>query len=100
MERLHRLGGDPIADHRVRPRAVAPALYEIDDGVSGLEPRPPLPAVVHLVLERLEERLGDRVVVARPGPAHRQAHFALRSPPRQQPARVLRAAVGAKPFSV
>lgn len=82
MERLHRLGRYPVADRRVRPRAVVPALYEIDDDVSGLEPRPPLPAVVYLVLERPEERLGDRVVVARPGSAHRQTHFALRSPPR------------------
>ena len=82
MERLHHLGRYPVADRRVRPRAVVPALYEIDDDVSGLEPRPPLPAVVYLVLERPEERLGDRVVVARPGSAHRQTHFALRSPPR------------------
>ena len=60
-----------------------------DDGVLGVGPGGEAPAVVHLVLQRREERLGHGVVVAAAGAAARQAHVVVARPLREEPAGVL-----------
>lgn len=69
-ERFHGSRGYLVADGRVGP-----------------------PAVVHLVLQRGEERLGHRVVVAVAGAAAGKAHVVGAGPLGQRPAGVLRAPV-------
>lgn len=88
-EGLHGLRGYLVADGRVRPLAVVLGLDEPDHRVLGVGPGGEAPAVVHLVLQRREERLGHGVVVAAAGAAARQAHVVVARPLREEPAGVL-----------
>ena len=77
----------------MRPPPVVVRLDELDDCVPGLGPGGESPAVVHLVLQRGEERLGDGVVVAVSRAAAGKPHVVGARPFGQKPAGVLRAAV-------
>ena len=89
-EGFHGLGRYLVADGRVRLSAVVLGLDEPDDGVLGVGPGGEAPAVVHLVLQGGEERLGHGVVVAAAGAAARQPHVVVARPLREEPAGVLR----------
>ena len=93
-ERIHDLRRHLVADGGVGPSAVVVGLDELDHrvlcGVAGRE----APAVVHLILQRGEERLGHGVVVAVAGAAAGKAHVVGPRPLGQGPAGVLGASVG------
>lgn len=91
--RFHGSRGYLVADGRVGPPAVIVGLDELDYRVLGVGPGGEAPAVVHLVLQRGEERLGHRVVVAVAGAAAGKAHVVGAGPLGQRPAGVLRAPV-------
>ena len=88
-EGRHRLGRHLVPDGGIGSSAVVVGLDELDHGVPGGIPGGKRLSVVHLVLQRDEERLGDRVVVAVAGAAAGQAHVVVARPLGQQPAGVL-----------
>lgn len=98
-ESRHRLGRRLVADRRVGSSAVVVRLDELDHRMLGGVPGREAPPVVHLVLERCEERLGHRVVMAVARAAAGQAHVVVARPFGQKPAGVLRSVVGTKPIS-
>lgn len=73
----------------MRPPAVVVSLDELDDGVLGGVAGWEAPAVVHLVLQRGEERLGHGVIVAVAGAAAGKTHVAGPRPLGQRPTGVL-----------
>ena len=75
-ERLHDIRGHLVTDGRGGPSPVAVGLDELDDGMIGGPGSEACP-VVHLVLQRGEERLGHGAAVAVAGTAARQAHGRL-----------------------
>ena len=76
-ELFHSFGRHFVADCRVGPATVVVHLDELDHcmlgGVPGREASP----VVHFILKRGEERLGNRVVVAVTGAAAGQPHVVV-----------------------
>lgn len=92
-ERFPGLRGYLVADGGVGPSAVVVGLDELDDGMLGSVAGREAPAVVHLVLQRGEERLGHGVVVAVAGEAVGKAHVVDARPLGQRAARVLHAPV-------
>lgn len=78
----------------MRPPPVAVRLDELDDGMPGLGPGGKMPPVVHPILQRCEEGIGHCVVVAVAGAAAGQADVVGADPLGEEPAGVLRAAVG------
>ena len=89
-ERLHSLRRHLVADGGVEPSSVVVHLDELDHrvpcGVAGRE----APATVHLVLQRGEEQLGHRVVVAVADTAAGKARIVGAYPLGQRPASILR----------
>lgn len=81
------------AGRRVRPLPVAAGLCVFDDRVLRPSPCRERARVVHLVLQRGEERLRHGVVAARAGPPDRQPDLMLGRPLSEQPGRVLGAAI-------
>lgn len=77
----------------MRPPPVVVRLDELDNCVPSLGPGGESPAVVHLVFQRGEERLGDGVVAAVSRAAAGKPHVVGARPFGQKPAGVLRAAV-------
>lgn len=76
------------------PAPVAAGFDELDHGVPCIGPRGERFAVAHLILERREEGFGHGVSVAVAGTAAGQAHVVRLRPFRQEPAGVLRTAIG------
>lgn len=93
-ERLHRFGGNPVTDRRVRAVSVVATLDVVDDRAARLVSGGPFTQAVHLVLERAEEGFRHRVVVAAAGAPDGEPDLVLVDPASQQPGGVLRAAVG------
>ena len=71
------------------PFAVVVGLDELDDRVLGVGPGGKAPAIVHLVLQGREERLGHGVVVAVSGAAAGKPHVVGARPLGERPAGVL-----------
>src|SRR4029453_5437805 len=70
------LVGGPVAKGAVQPGAVVPGDV-VHGGAAGSGPGGPGQLVEALALQRSEERFGERIVPALPGPAGRQGHLEI-----------------------
>ena len=98
LELGHQVRRVPVADRRVRARAVVEPLDPVDAGHLGRLARLERAPVVHLLLEARPEALRDRVVPAAARAAHREADAVGGGPRGKLGAGVLRAPVRAKPM--